>query len=226
MPVPKHTQPTTDTNPKSNTETEGQPTSHFQSSVNQTPNLEINDHPYNPLEPLEPRTSGNNKTTNTTNNITTQYQPDQLKVKKRVQWDSKTISHLLQTELKHKCDVTIKRLPNKTKTKPKVQTHKKLTTLANRYFPYEREQHRTKPTHAHTNTSTKLEPSGNNQHTTDWFQLVHQEYSPTKPEIIDLSNSTEDISSGSSSGTPIILDESFHKDLTNLFGEVSSSDED
>ena len=79
MPVPKHTQPTTDTNPKSNTETEGQPTSHFQTSVNQTPNLEINDHPHNPLEPPEPHTSGNNKTTN---NNTTQYQPDQLKVKK------------------------------------------------------------------------------------------------------------------------------------------------
>ena len=47
-------------------------------------------------------------TTNTTNKTNTQYQPDQLKVKKRVQWDSKTISHLLQTELKQKCDVTIK----------------------------------------------------------------------------------------------------------------------
>ena len=55
---------------------------------------------------------------------------------------------------------------------------------------------------------------------------MHQEYSPTKPEIIDLSSSAEDNSSESTPETPIISDESFQKGLTNLFGEVSSSDED
>ena len=228
MPVPKPTsnqqpinQHTTVTCSKSSTQTEGQLS---QIKVDHQTKQDINDPPKNPHQPLQPHTSGNKMTTNTTNKTSTQYQPEQLKVKKRVQWDSKTISHLLQIELKHKCDVTIKRLPYKTKTKPKVQTHKRLTSLANRYFPYEREQHRTKPTHAHTTTHTKT--TGENQCTTDWSQLVHQEYSPTKPDIIDFSSSAEDNSSESTPETPIILDESFQKGLTNLFGEVSSSDED
>ena len=55
---------------------------------------------------------------------------------------------------------------------------------------------------------------------------MHQEYNPTKPDIIDLSSFSEDNSSESTTETPIILDESFQKGLTNLFGEVSSSDED
>ena len=159
MPVPKPTsnqepinQQTTATFSKSSTHTDGQLS---QTKVDHQTKQVINDPPKNPQKPLQPHTSGNKMTTNTTNKTNTQYQPDQLKVKKRVQWDSKTISHLLQTELKQKCDVTIKRLPNKTKTKPTVQTHKRLTSLANRYFPYEREQHRTKPTHAHTTTHTK-----------------------------------------------------------------------
>ena len=86
MPVTKPTinqqptnQHTTVTCPNSSTQIEGQLS---QIKVDHQTKQDINDPPKNPQQLLEPHTSGNKMTTNTTNKTKTQYQPEQLKVKK------------------------------------------------------------------------------------------------------------------------------------------------
>ena len=142
-----------------------------------------------------------------------------LKVKKRVQWDSSTISHLLQEQMKKTCKMTITKVPHKPKTEP-VNAHKRLNQLVRRYFPYEVEQTRTEPKHAHTKSTD-----------TDWVSLQNKAYSPNKPDIITVSSEDEEsphMNSDSPKDTPsaIIMDTNFHDGLSGLFGEVSSSEED
>ena len=159
--------------------------------------------------------SDDNITTDITN-IKPTYKPDQLKVRKRVQWDSSSISKLLQEQMKDKCDITITKLPRKNKSTKPVNTHKKLTKLARKYYPYEIEQHRTPAAHAHkTHTDT------------DWVSLLNEAYNPTKPEIIHIDEEPTNVRpTASTDEKAIILDEHFKDGLCDLFGDVSSSDED
>ena len=164
---------------------------------------------------IHSHTSDDNITTDITN-IKPTYKPDQLKVRKRVQWDSSTISKLLQEQMKGKCDVTITKLPCKNKTTKPVNTHKKLTKLAQKYYRYEIENHRTLPSYAHkTRTDT------------DWVSLPNEAYNPTKPEIIHIDEEPTNVTpTASTDEKAIILDEHFKDGLCDLFGDVSSSDED
>ena len=80
MPVPKTT--TKNQCQNSSTQIEGQPIQQSQTQVDQKSNQVTNYQPKNLHQPLVPHTSGNNMTKNTTNKTTTQYKPEQLKVKK------------------------------------------------------------------------------------------------------------------------------------------------
>ena len=155
------------------------------------------------------------------------FKSDQLKVTKRVQWDSKTISRLLQNQLQQTCDVTITKLPG-TKPKKPINTHKRLTKLAQRYFPYEVEHHRTNPLGAHTKKQhNQYHASPNTEQDTDWVSIVDKAYSPTKPDIITIEEEDDhQPSTTSTDDQPIIMDDDFKADLCNLFGEISSSEED
>ena len=146
-----------------------------------------------------------------------QPKPDSPLVKKRVQWNSDKISETLKNQMKNKCDVTIKKLPKKQTCKP-IHTKTKFNKLVNRYFPYERDQSNMKPKHAHKTPSD----------TTDWVALLNQAYSPTKPNMIEVSSDEETEATPAPSRhtqptTAVNIDTNFKQDLNVLFGDVSSS---
>ena len=144
--------------------------------------------------------------------LNTTYDKHPLKLKKRVQWHSDTITETLQTAMAKTCQKTKATLP-KTKPKQKVHTYSKLHTLAKKYYPNELDRIQMSPKHAHLTNSGE----------TDWHSLVEAAYNPELPKMS--TDSQPNRVKSTTPTSPVIQDSDFKKDLVNLFGDISSEEE-